>query len=173
MAVIESRLQIPSESIIYETEHWVINHNFATALPGYVILGSKTPVDSLADLPPAALHEFGELLARAQSILQQILAPEYLYVSRYGHSSGYPIHFHLIPVYDWVETLFWADTRYRLLDTFANAQKAQSRTDGAELTLFIWREFGERAEPLEIQGPNIAQVTQALRAAFSLSGAQA
>lgn len=33
MAVIESRLQIPCESIIYETAHWVINHNFATALP--------------------------------------------------------------------------------------------------------------------------------------------
>lgn len=170
MPVIESRLHIPSESIIHETKHWVLNHNFASALPGYVILGARAPVDSLADLSPAALHEFAELLARAQSILQQTLAPKYLYVSRYGHSSGYPIHFHLIPVYDWVEALFWADPRYRVLDRLANPQKAQTRTDGAELTLFIWREFGERDQPLEIRGPGIAQVTRMLRTAFAASG---
>lgn len=172
MPVIENRLQIPTEMIIHETEHWVINHNFASALPGYLILGSKAPVDSLADLTPAALHEFGELLARAQSILQHALAPKHLYVSRYGHSSGYPIHFHLIPVYPWVEKLFWEDPRYRLLDTFANPHKAETRTDGAELTLFIWREFGERAQPPVVEGPSIAQVIEQLRAAFesSLSG---
>jgi diadenosine tetraphosphate (Ap4A) HIT family hydrolase len=158
MPVIESRLQIPNEMIIHETEHWVINHNFASALPGYLILGSKAR---------AALHEFAELLARSQAILQRELAPKHLYVSRYGHSSGYPVHFHLIPVYDWVEKLFWDDRRYRLLDTFANPQKAETRTDGAELTLFIWREFGERAHPPAIEGPSIPEVVEQVRAAFT------
>ena len=145
MPVIESRLQIPSEMIIHETEHWVINHNFASALPGYLILGSKAPVDSLADLAPAALHEFGELLALP----------------------GYPIHFHLIPVYPWIEKLFWEDRRYRLLDTFANRQNAETRTDGAELNLFIWREFGERAQPPAIEGLSIPEVVERLRAAIT------
>lgn len=138
MPVIESRLQIPSGMIIHETYHWVINYNFTSALPCRLILGSKAPVDSLADLAPAALHEFVELLlARSQSMLQRELAPKHLYVSRYGHSSGYPIHFHLIPAYPWVESLFWEDIRYRLLDTSANSQKAENRTDGTEMTLFI------------------------------------
>lgn len=167
MPIIESRLHIPGEFIIHETEHWILNHNFANALPGYLILGSKAPVDSLGDLPMAALHEFGELLARTQSILQGTLAPERLYVSRYGHSSGYPIHFHLIPVYAWVERLFLEDPRYRLLETFANPSKAETRTDGAELTLFIWREFGESARPPAIEGPTIPQVIEVLRAAFA------
>jgi len=26
-----------------------------------------------------------------------------------------PIHFHVIPIYDWVEELFWKDARYRPL----------------------------------------------------------
>lgn len=167
MPVIESRLQIPGEMIIHETEHWVINHNFASVLPGYLMMGSKAPVDSLADLAPAALHEFGELLARTQSIVQTVLAPKRVYMSRYGHSSGYPIHFHLIPVYPWVEQLFWEDPRYRLLEAFANPQKAETRTDGAELTLFIWREFGERGLPPATEGPSIAEVIQQLRYAFS------
>lgn len=75
MPIIDSRLHIPGKFIIHETEHWVINHHLANVLPGYLILGSKAPVDSLADLPTAALHEFGELLARAQSILQTQLDP--------------------------------------------------------------------------------------------------
>ncbi len=167
MPVIDSRLHIPGGFIIHETEHWVINHHLASALPGYLILGSRAPVDSLADLPAAALHEFGELLARAQSILQATLTPERLYVSRYGHSPGYPIHFHLIPVYAWVEKLFWENPRYRLLETFANPEIAEAGTDGAELTLFIWREFGESARPPAVQGPSIAEVIEKLRAAFA------
>lgn len=166
MATLESLLQIPEESVIYQTDHWVLNYNFASALPGYLILGAKAPVDSLADLSSAALHEFAELLARSQALLKRELAPKYLYISRYGHSSGYPIHFHLIPVYDWVEALFWGDTRYRALDTFAHAPRAQRSTDGAEMTLFIWREFGERAQPPQTQGPSIEQVIQSLRTAF-------
>jgi len=167
MAIIESQFYVPQPFIIHETEHWILNHSFASALPGYLILGAKAPVDSLGDLPPDALHEFAELLARAQRTVQEVLKPERLYISRYGHSAGYPIHFHLIPVYDWVEQRFWADERYRLLNTFANPGKAQTRTDGAELTLFIWREFGEREVSIMIEGPSIEQVIQQLRTAFA------
>lgn len=167
MPLIESQLHIPQSFIVHETDHWVLNHSFASALPGYLILDAKAPVDSLADLQPAALHEFGELLARAQRIMQDTLTPERLYMSRYGHSPGYPVHFHLIPVYTWVEKLFWADQRYRLLQSFANPEKAQTRTDGAELTLFIWREFGEKQVPPPVDGPSIEQVIEQLRVAFA------
>jgi hypothetical protein len=69
-------------------------------------------------------------------------------------------------VYAWVEELFWKDARYRLLQTFANIENAQSLTDGAELTLFIWREFGESPEPPAAQGPSIDQIIDDLRKAF-------
>lgn len=39
-------------------------------------------------------------------------------------------------------------------------------TDGAELTLFVWREFGESLTPPPIQGPGIEPVIEQLRAAF-------
>lgn len=61
---------------------------------------------------------------------------------------------------------FWKDARYRLLQTFASDENAQSLTDGAELTLFIWREFGESPKPPEAQGPSISQVIDDLRQSF-------
>jgi diadenosine tetraphosphate (Ap4A) HIT family hydrolase len=130
------------------------------------MLGSKLPVNDLSELPEEALAELGPLLARAQKALKSRLRPGRLYIGRYGHSPGYPIHFHLIPVYDWVERLFWSDNRYRILERFAEAQGEPS-TDGAELTLFIWREFCERANPPPIEGPSVVEATTLLRESMS------
>lgn len=152
-------MALPPRFILHETPHWIINHHLASALPGYVMLGSRVPVDSLAEL--------GGLLARTQSILETLLAPKWLYISRYGHVPGHPIHFHFIPVYHWVEDLFWQDSRYRALEAFATPSNAQSLTDGAELTLFIWREFGERPTPPAIHGPSVDEVIERLRQAFA------
>lgn len=160
-------MEIASRFIIHESRHWVLNHHMASALPGYLMLGAKSQARSLAELGPEALAELGGLLAKTQQVLEHSLLPKRLYISRYGHEPGYPIHFHFIPVYQWVEDLFWRDARYRLLETFASAENALSSTDGAELTLFIWREFGERPEPPPVQGPSIDQVIDDLRRAFA------
>jgi diadenosine tetraphosphate (Ap4A) HIT family hydrolase len=153
--------------IAHETRHWLVNHHSASALPGYLMLGARTPVDSLARLPAEALAELGGLVARTQQIIVQQLQPKWLYISRYGHVPGHPFHFHFIPVYPWVEALFWRDERYCALQDFASTENAMSLTDGAELTLFVWREFGERPVPPPVEGPAIIEVIERLRAAFS------
>jgi diadenosine tetraphosphate (Ap4A) HIT family hydrolase len=159
-------LQIPERVRICETDFWLLNHRIDSALPGYLMLGSKLTVNDLSELPEEALAELGPLLARAQKTLKSRLRPVRLYIGRYGHSPGDPIHFHLIPVYDWVERLFWSDNRYRILERFAEAQGGPA-TDGAELTLFIWREFCERANPPPIEGPSVAEATTLLRESMS------
>ncbi|MNF33871.1 hypothetical protein D3C76_1181380 [compost metagenome] len=159
-------MDIAPRFIVHETDHWIVNHHMASALPGYLMLGSRAHVSSLSELPGAALAEMGSLLARTQRVVETQLGPKWLYISRFGHVPGNPIHFHLIPVYDWVEELFWKDERYRLLETFATPGNAQSLTDGAELTLFIWREFGESNDPPAIQGMSIDQAIERLRPAF-------
>lgn len=153
--------------IIHETEHWILNHHMSSKLPGYLVLGARSNVGSLAELPDGALAEMGVLLARIQKTLQSELQPKWLYISRFGHDPGFPIHFHYIPVYHWVEELFWKDARYRLLQNFGAGANAHSLTDGAEMTLFIWREFGESLEPPNIQGPSIEQMIERLRLAFA------
>jgi diadenosine tetraphosphate (Ap4A) HIT family hydrolase len=159
-------MDIAPSFIIHETEHWILNHHLSSALPGYLMLGSRAQVNSLAELPEAALAELGGLLAKTQQVLEAQLNPKWLYISRFGHMPGYPLHFHFIPVYPWVEALFWLDERYRLLHTFASTNNAQSLTDGAELTLFVWREFGERPQPPAIEGPSVSEVIDRLRKAF-------
>lgn len=133
-----------------------------SALPGYLMVSSKTDTNDLSELPVGALAELGPLLAATQKALKHELYAQRVYIGRYGHSPGYPIHFHVIPIYDWVEELFWKDERYRLLGSFAEGP-GETPTDGAELTFFVWREFCERMEPPAIKGPAVSEVVELLR----------
>ena len=157
-------MQIDPAYILFETEHWLLNHHLASKLPGYLMLGAKAPVDSLADMPDAALAELGGLLAKTQRVMEAQLKPKWLYISRYGHLPGFPLHFHFIPVYDWVEEAFWRDERYRRVQGLGSQGLAKTLTDGAELTLFVWREFGESLRPPVIKGLSVEQVIGSLRA---------
>lgn len=159
-------MQIDPAYVLHETEHWRLNHHLASALPGYLMLGAKAPIHSLADMPQAALAELGGLLANTQRVMEAQLKPKWLYISRYGHMPGFPLHFHFIPVYDWVEEAFWRDERYRVLQGFGAQGVAPMLTDGVELTLFVWREFGESLTPPVIQGASVAQVIERLQAHF-------
>lgn len=152
----------PRSLPIYETEHWLINRRIDTALPGYLMVGSTSVADDLSDLSDGALISLGGVLANAQRTLKSVLQPAQIYMGRFGHSSGYPVHFHLIPIYEWVEDLFWTDPRYRMLAEFGQCVDGKA-TDGAELTFFVWREFCERAEPPPIEGASVTQVIGRLR----------
>ena len=158
-------MDIPFKFRIHETEHWLVNHRVDTILPGYLMVGSKAGTNALYDLPTEALASLGPLLARAQREVETLLRPERVYIGRYGHSPGHPIHFHIIPVYDWLETLFWSDERYRVLASFGRPA-AEPATDGAELTFYIWREFCEAPNPPQVIGPMVSDVVEMMRSAF-------
>ena len=155
-------MEIPGAFQITGTDGWLVSHRMNSALPGYLMVSPKTDTSDLSELTEGALTELGPLLAAAQKALKQELHAERVYIGRYGHSPGYPIHFHVIPIYGWVEALFWKDERYRLLQTFAEGP-GETPTDGAELTLFVWREFCERAEPPAIPGPSVSEAIKLLR----------
>ncbi|QKZ05698.1 HIT family protein [Pseudomonas eucalypticola] len=159
-------MDIPPRFIIHESPHWVVNHRLDSALPGYVMLSAKQMTNSLAALGAQALAELGAFQASIQHAIETLLHPQRLYISRFGHEAGYSIHFHFIPIYPWVETLFWQKERYRTLQAFGSRDNAESQTDGAELTLFVWREFCERPEPPMAQGPSVDQAINMLRGAL-------
>ena len=159
-------MEIPEHLTIHETNFWALNHRIDSVLPGYLILGSLVPADEFSDLTAKALLELGPLLAKTQAVLKSLLKPVRIYVGRYGHLAGHPVHFHVMPVYDWVERLFWSDDRYRVLDGLS-AAGGMPRTDGAQLTLFIWREFCEQAARLRPEGPTVAEAIALLREGMS------
>jgi len=92
----------PKHLVILQTEDWVLNHRVDTALQGYLMLGTRMPTNDLSLLRSEALVQLGTLLANAQKALTAILKPEHLYIGRFGHTAGHPLHFHLIPICGWV-----------------------------------------------------------------------
>jgi diadenosine tetraphosphate (Ap4A) HIT family hydrolase len=155
-------LESSDANLILRTPYWSLSHRADSALPGYLILGARTPTNELALMSPAALTELGQLLAKAQQALQTLLNPDHLYIGRYGHTTGHPFHFHLIPICRWVKQSFFADPRYRVLQTLSE-RPVDSETDGAEMTLYVWREFCENSTHPAIHGPPVGDVIRQLR----------
>ncbi|WP_107676577.1 HIT family protein [Agrobacterium sp. LAD9] len=158
---------IPPHLHIARNAHWSINHRVNSALPGYLIIASTKATNDLSDLSVEALSSMGRVFAVVQRALKSLGATR-IYIGRYGHSLGYPIHFHAIPIYEWVEDLFWADHRYRVLQQLSNGPE-DTQTDGAELSLFVWREFCERPDPPLIRGPSVAEAIATLRQTIQFS----
>jgi diadenosine tetraphosphate (Ap4A) HIT family hydrolase len=155
-------VEVPRRLIIFQSEHWTLNHRIDCALPGYLMLGARAPVSELSSLSQKALEELGPLLAAAQRALTAILRPDHFYVGRYGHSHGYSIHFHLIPICGWAKERFRADIRYDAVRRLG-ARSDSNQTDGAEMTLYVWREFCESTNPPEVAGPRVEEVVERLR----------
>ena len=152
--------------VILQTEGWVLSHRVDTALPGYLMLGARMPTNDLSRLCPEALAQLGTLLAGAQKALTAILNPEHFYIGRFGHTAGHALHFHLIPICGWLRQRFFTDPRYDMLKNLhSRALHAEDdETDGAELTLYVWREFCESPNPPPIPGPSIDEVVERLKA---------
>lgn len=151
---------------ILQTEDWSLYHRADSALPGYLILGARMPTNDLSLMSPRALAELGTLLAKAQKALEAILKPEHLYIGRYGHTVGHALHFHIIPVCAWVKQSFFRDPRYRVLKDLSK-HSASNETDGAELTLYVWREFCENPDPPPTSGPSVDEVVERLKGLMS------
>src|SRR5882672_10501142 len=156
----------PKHLVILQTEDWMLNHRVDSAMPGYLILGARMPTNDLSLLRPEALAQLGMLLARTQKALATILKPKHLYIGRYGHTVGHALHFHIMPVCEWVRQSFFSDPRYRALKNFDRhpaGTEVTDETDGAELTLYIWREFCENPVPPRVFGPSIHEVVERLK----------
>jgi diadenosine tetraphosphate (Ap4A) HIT family hydrolase len=158
---------------VFESEHWSLGHRRDCALPGYLILSARVPMNDLSSLPPEALRELGQILATAQQALATVLNPDHFYIGRFGHDANHPIHFHLIPICGWLKERFFADPRYDAVRQLGSRFDATG-TDGAEMTLYVWREFCERPDPPAVSGPQIDDVVKQLRSliAGGLQGAR-
>lgn len=155
--------QIPEHLIIKTTDHWIVNHRIDSKLPGYLMIGSRIDTTDISGLPAEAQAELGVLLADAQKALQEVLHAEHVYLGRFGHQAGLSIHFHIIPIYSWVKAAFNSDPRYMILKSFYTPGAGNSDFDGAELTLYIWREYCENPNSPPLQGPSISEVIRLLR----------
>ncbi|WP_337270299.1 HIT family protein [Oryzifoliimicrobium ureilyticus] len=145
-----------------QTSGWTISQRADSTLPGYLIVAAKRKTSELWSLPAEELTELGSLLGVAQRALMETLGAKRVYIGRYGHTAGHSFHFHIIPIYDWIEDMFASDERYRLLQSFADPDFG-TEPDGAELTLYVWREFCESRHPPQVRGPTVSEAIALLR----------
>jgi hypothetical protein len=61
-----------------------------------------------------------------------------------------------------VKERFLADVRYDAVRRLG-PRSDPNETDGAEMTLYVWREFCESKNPPEVAGPSIDDVVHHLR----------
>jgi diadenosine tetraphosphate (Ap4A) HIT family hydrolase len=161
----------PKDLIVHETVHWRINQRVDARLPGYLMMAPKDPeATGFATIKPEALLEMGPVLAKVTGAVEMHLKPQHLYVGRYGHTGGHNLHFHIIPVYNWLAEAFRNDSRYRALRRYDTPGVENSGKnigfDGAEMTLFVWREFVEARTSPRVQGPGVMDTIHLLRAAL-------
>jgi len=158
----------PQDFVVFESLHWRINQRVDAKLPGYLMMAPKDlNAVSFSAIAAEALIEMGPLLAKVTKAIEKHLHPLHLYVARYGHMGGHNLHFHIIPVYGWVAEAFRNDPRYHALQQFYTpgvyTSGKDTGFDGAEMTLFIWREFAESLKPPQIRGPTIQEIVTLLR----------
>ena len=147
--------------LIHETEHWRLKQRQDCTLPGYLILVAKdTRAGDLAALCPAALAELGPLQALATRTLTSRFGARLVYVCRWGHEPGNPPHFHIIPLYDWVEKAYAADPLW-----------SEPDPDGPVYCTYITRAFIGCEDCPPVVGPTVREVAAVLRQAFAESAA--
>ena len=127
---------------IWEGAGWVINANMTYSIPGYMYVSHKTAT-TFSNLNLADTAELGLALKLATQATEKVLKPENVLAGKFGLVPGYPIHFHITPVYAWVKDALMSDSRYTAYQT-NNPEGYPAVPDGAELQAFIWREMHMR-----------------------------
>ena len=85
-----------NESLIYESEHTTIEHSYGFRVPGYLFVQPKTSSTRFAELSAAQGADLMASIARAESIITQLIQPERVYALKLGEEDQ-RIHFHIIP----------------------------------------------------------------------------
>ncbi|MCC2645614.1 MAG: hypothetical protein K0R94_1392 [Burkholderiales bacterium] len=143
--------------LIYESKYWQLKHRQDSKLPGYLILAAKeTKSSSLADLSHESLTELGTLQAEISRILEQYLNAKLVYICRFGHQPGNPPHFHIVPLYDWVQDAYSRDPLWK-----------DQEPDGPVYFTYITRAFIEYLHAPTIIGPSIPHVITIIKNNFN------
>lgn len=85
-----------TDYVILETEHFTVSQANGYRIPGYVIVCSKSPCTSVAELTPEQGTELARCLANAEELIQQIIKPERIYILKFGEANP-RVHFHVFP----------------------------------------------------------------------------
>jgi len=82
--------------VIHETGYWVVEHCVGPLGVGTLLLKPKRHVTRISDLREDEAAEVGPLLHRSAAVVDELLAPEQVYVCLWSHAGGTPGHIHYV-----------------------------------------------------------------------------
>lgn len=132
--------------ILWRGQFWRIELKEGYTLPGYLVIGCSG-ASKFDELDQQSSREMGETIQLATSALEKVLSPRHVLAGRFGLIPGNPIHYHVVPIYDWVEQAFKESSDYIGLDQL-NPPDYPVHPDGALLLAFVWREMCVRKRHL-------------------------
>ena len=89
------RIDLPGGRV-HETAHWIVEHCVGPLGVGTLLVKPKRHVVSVGELTPAEANEMGPLLQRAAAIVDELVAPEQVYVGLWSHAGRTRVHVHYV-----------------------------------------------------------------------------
>ncbi len=82
--------------LIHETEGWRVEHCVGPLGVGTLLLKPKRHVTRVSELTEAESLEVGPLLQQSAAVVDELVAPEQVYVCLWSHAGGTPAHIHYV-----------------------------------------------------------------------------
>lgn len=130
-----------ANKIIFQGKYWDININLSFGVPGYLFVRhSIGNGDKFTDIEPNEYAEMGKMIGLATSAAEHCLGAQRVFAGKFGLMLNHPVHFHIVPVYDWILEEFAKKTD---LTTLQNNRPDDYPLlpDGAEIVSFVWQEY--------------------------------
>ena len=113
------------ENLIHESRYFTTRQASDTRVPGHLIIASKVECTALGGFSPGQAADLMRCLGRAESLLQQLLQPERIYVLKFGEAVP-KIHFHVFP------------RTARLLQAYLGQIADREPYSGARIMDWVW-----------------------------------
>lgn len=82
--------------LITRTAHYIIEHCYSCAVPGYLVVSTTDDIDSISTLSAPAQSQLGSVLALAVELVTDVVQPLKLYCAQFGEEDA-RLHFHVFP----------------------------------------------------------------------------
>ncbi len=82
--------------LITRNAHYLVEHCYSCAIPGYLIVSPTEDVESVFDLSDPARSHLGPTLALATRLVTETVRPLRVYCAQFGEEDA-RLHFHIFP----------------------------------------------------------------------------
>jgi ATP adenylyltransferase len=89
------RRELPG-GVIHQTDAWLVEHCVGPLGVGTLVVKPKRHVTRVAELTPEEAIELGPLLQRSAAVVEELVAPDQVYVCLWSHAGGQAVHIHYV-----------------------------------------------------------------------------